>query len=96
MHKLLKEMISDPVTGTTVIEYSYDAVGNRLRKIENGVSTTYTYDDNNRLIAEGDIIYAYDENKNFWVARISPISSPLVRSRCSPRFSPRCSPSSFS
>jgi RHS repeat-associated protein len=64
MDKLIKETITDPVTGTTIISYTYDAVGNRLTKTENGVTTNYTYDDNDRLIQEGDITYSYDNNGN--------------------------------
>jgi RHS repeat-associated protein len=47
-----------------VISYTYDAVGNRKTKTENGSTTTYVYDDNNRLIQEDDIIYSYDDNGN--------------------------------
>ena len=64
MYKLIKEIISDPGAGTTMITYTYDAVGNRFTKTENGITTTYTYDDNDRLIQEGDITYSYDNNGN--------------------------------
>jgi len=52
-----------------VISYTYDAVGNRLTKTDCTdarpcVSTTYQYDDNNRLIQEDDITYSYDHNGN--------------------------------
>jgi YD repeat-containing protein len=51
-----------------------DAVGNRLTKNplcpplekgdENGFTTTYQYDANNRLIREDDVRYSYDDNGN--------------------------------
>lgn len=63
-YKLLKEKIDDPLKGIREIVYTYDAVGNRLTKTDNGFATTYTYDPNNRILSEGDIIYSYDNNGN--------------------------------
>ena len=59
--KLLEERITNLDGSTSVISYTYDKVGNRLTKTENGVTTTYTYDANNRLVKEDDI---YDDNGN--------------------------------
>jgi RHS repeat-associated protein len=51
-----------------IIDYTYDAVGNRLTKIENGVTDTYAYiTDTNKLneITDTETIpYTYDANGN--------------------------------
>ena len=62
--KLLEERITNQDGSTSVISYTYDKVGNRLTKTEDGVTTTYMYDANNRLIQEDDIVYRYDDNGN--------------------------------
>jgi len=50
------------------ITYSYDAVGNRLSKLEGGTTTTYSYDAANQLNVEvtpsARTTYAYDANGN--------------------------------
>lgn len=63
-YKLIGERITEPVSGTHVISYTYDAVGNRQTKIDDGVTTTYTYDDNDRLLTENGTVYTYDDNGN--------------------------------
>jgi len=67
-YKLTSEIISDPVFGAKTISYTYDAVGNRLTKMEDGSTTTYVYDDNDHLITEnlqsGTCNYSYDDNGN--------------------------------
>ncbi len=63
-YKLTEERISDPGIGLRVIGYTYDGVGNRLTKMDNGILTAYTYDVNNRLLNEGSIAYTYDANGN--------------------------------
>ena len=63
-YKLTNESINDPVSGSRMFNYTYDAVGNRLTKTDNGVVTTYTYDANNRLLTEGSTTYIYDNNGN--------------------------------
>ncbi len=63
-YKLTQESINDPISGSRVIRYTYDPVGNRLTKSDNGVLTTYTYDANDRLLTEGGNIYIYDNNGN--------------------------------
>ena len=35
----------------SITEYTYDPVGNRLAKLENGAETTYTYDEDDRLLS---------------------------------------------
>src|SRR4030042_828921 len=43
---------------------SYDSVGNRLKKTENDAVTTYSYDDNDRLLTEDSNTYSWDNNGN--------------------------------
>ena len=59
MGRLTSETIGDKV-----ISYYYDANGNRTLMNNDGVITSYTYDKNNRLLTEGDIVYTYDANGN--------------------------------
>lgn len=40
--------------------YTYDAVGNRLTKTENDVTTTYSYDAANRILAVNSVPFTYD------------------------------------
>lgn len=66
-NRLVKEM--EKRDGTTdIITYTYDAVGNRIKKLENGVLTKYTYNELNQIIEEScqgeTISYAYDVNGN--------------------------------
>jgi YD repeat-containing protein len=79
-NRLISESITEPGKEDRILTYSYDKVGNRLTKTENGPSTplgtgfttTYVYDANNRLIKEAcpersrrdDVTYSYDENGN--------------------------------
>ena len=75
MYRLTKETIFAPAGAVErTISYGYDAVGNRLTKTDSvkGV-TTYTYDDNDRLLREelrqnGVLVkateYRYDANGN--------------------------------
>ncbi|MBH8608581.1 RHS repeat domain-containing protein, partial [Thermoactinomyces sp. CICC 10521] len=52
----------------TVIEYTYDEVGNRLtQKVTQGgnsTTTTYTYDDADQLTSVNGTNYTYDANGN--------------------------------
>jgi YD repeat-containing protein len=45
-----------------VVEYGYDAVGNRVSLTINGVTTTSAFDAGNRLTASGSVSYGYDHN----------------------------------
>ncbi len=71
LNRLTKATYSDPNNpgaGDRVFEYTYDAVGNRLSQTVtiNGLSatTTYLYDDANRLTSVGGVAYTYDNNGN--------------------------------
>ena len=62
--RLIEERISDPALGNRTIGYSYDPVGNRMTRNDNGVITEYSYDDNDRLLTEKGFSYTYDNNGN--------------------------------
>jgi len=47
-----------------VVEYVYDAVGNRIEVIEDGVSTPYTTNDMNQYTTVGDATYTFDADGN--------------------------------
>ncbi len=57
------------LTGTTYPNgdsqsYTYDPLGNRLTKVNNGVTTNYTYDNADQMTAAGGVTYGYDNNGN--------------------------------
>ena len=62
--RLIREAIHDSTIGDETIEYTYDAVGNRLTKTDTSGTVTYTYDDNHRLTGDGTYTYTYDNNGN--------------------------------
>jgi len=62
LYRLTEEKITDG--GETIFSYQYDAVGNRVYSIEDGVHTQYTYDINDRLLTQGGATYSYDANGN--------------------------------
>jgi RHS repeat-associated protein len=62
LYRLTEEKITDG--GETIFSYQYDAVGNRVYSIEDGVHTQYTYDANDRLLKQGGATYQYDANGN--------------------------------
>ena len=65
LYRLLREDITGHlVLGTIANEYQYDAVGNRTDATEQGVSTAYSYDTNDRLLTAGGETYVYDANGN--------------------------------
>jgi len=57
-------LIGHPVLGSQSNSYTYDPTGNRSYATENGVSTAYAYDTNDRLITAGGETYTYDNNGN--------------------------------
>ena len=62
----MTERITDSTLGNRIIFYAYDAVGNRLVKVDSveGSPTNYTYDENDRLLTENGTVYSYDNNGN--------------------------------
>jgi len=47
--------------GVLVAHYEYDANGNRSLVTRGAFSTSYSYDDQDRLLSAGDVGYAYDQ-----------------------------------
>ncbi|MEO1245948.1 MAG: Ig-like domain-containing protein [Pseudomonadota bacterium] len=75
LYRLLTETVTDPTLGNRSAGWTYDAVGNRLTQVETDASgtttTTYTYDDNDRIGSETAVgaapsatTYTYDNNGN--------------------------------
>jgi RHS repeat-associated protein len=68
IYRLKTETISDPINGNHFNQWSYDDVSNRLQQVKDGITTTYTYNNNDQLLSETidtEIIeYAYDDNGN--------------------------------
>ena len=66
--RLTAEVINRPGQPGQVTEYTYDLVGNRLAKKENGALTGYEFDENDRLRTEtsngSSTSYRYDLNGN--------------------------------
>ncbi len=62
--RLTEEDITNPVLGNETISYSYDNFGNRLSRTDSSGTVNYGYDDNDRLISEGNVTYTYDDNGN--------------------------------
>jgi RHS repeat-associated protein len=59
--RLTAEVITPAAGGASrTIAYTYDALGNRLTRDDNGTLTTYTYDENCRLLSDGVTTYTYD------------------------------------
>ena len=54
--KLIKEVVTENEKVTLTASYSYDAVGNRLTKTENNITTNYTYDKNYTYDNAGNLI----------------------------------------
>ncbi len=64
LYRLTGETVTDASNGDYSAQYTYDAVGNRTFSVIDGVSTAYTYDDNDRLLQQGAEQYTYDANGN--------------------------------
>ena len=55
---------TDPDIPDQDLTYVYDAVGNRIRTIINGVTTEYTTNNMNQYVTVGGVTYAYDRDGN--------------------------------
>ncbi|WMS88919.1 RHS repeat domain-containing protein [Pleionea litopenaei] len=64
LYRLTSETIVDPINGDYSASYTYDNVGNRTYSTINGVSTSFSYDNNDCITVQGDITYEYDDNGN--------------------------------
>ena len=64
LFRLVEEAITDPQNGNHLAQYQYDTVGNRTQSTVNGVTTSYSYDANDRILSQGDTTYSYDANGN--------------------------------
>ncbi len=62
----LHRLTSEVRTGTNPynLSYGYDPAGNRLNQVRDGVGTSYTYDDANRLLTAGSTTNTWDANGN--------------------------------
>ena len=61
----LANLLTSQVSGSKLNEqYTYYLNGNQKDKTSNGVTTTYKYDKMNRLVAEDDTIYTFDDFGN--------------------------------
>ncbi|HSJ53123.1 MAG TPA: RHS repeat-associated core domain-containing protein, partial [Anaerolineae bacterium] len=60
----LYRLVSAIYSSGEVYTYTYDSVGNRLKKGVDGAVTDYVYDDANRLTSAGGVEYTWDGNGN--------------------------------
>jgi YD repeat-containing protein len=65
-YDFLNRLVREQRTGYAAYElqWVYDAAGNRVQQVRDGVVTNYTYDDDNRLLSAGSVTYAWDANGN--------------------------------
>ena len=52
INRLTQEIRTEADDSTTTTNYYFDLVGNRLRQVINGVTTSYTYNDRDELLSE--------------------------------------------
>ena len=64
LYRVTSETVTDADNGNYTAAYQYDDVGNRTQSIIDGVTTQYTYDNNDRLSQQGGTTYSYDNNGN--------------------------------
>jgi len=62
---------TDPQIPTQDLAYVYDALGNRIRTIENGVTTEYTANNLNQYVRLGNTNYVFDADGNL-IQEITP------------------------
>ena len=75
LYRLTDEQITDAANGNYSANYQYDKVGNRTYAIIDGVHTSYTFDDNDRLIAAGGSTYTYDDNGNLLTETLDGVTT---------------------
>ena len=65
-YDFLNRLVREQRTGYVAYElqWVYDAAGNWVQQVRDGVVTNYTYDDDNRLLSAGSVTYAWDANGN--------------------------------
>ncbi|WP_199524821.1 Ig-like domain-containing protein [Pseudoalteromonas sp. bablab_jr011] len=67
-YRLISESVTDALQGNYLARFTYDDVGNRLTQTINGETTSYVYDDNDRISSESsgtqNTTYSYDDNGN--------------------------------
>lgn len=65
-YDFLNRLVREERTGYAPlnVEWTYDAVDNRVQQVKDGVVTNYTDDDDNRLLSAGSVTYAWDANGN--------------------------------
>lgn len=60
----INQLINVTYPAGSTVEYTYDAMGNRMELKNNAVLTNYTYDDIDRLQKAGEASYKWDSNGN--------------------------------
>ncbi|MEJ2754521.1 MAG: RHS repeat-associated core domain-containing protein [Gammaproteobacteria bacterium] len=78
LYRLTTETITDPNAANYQASYTYDAVGNRILEVIDGVTTAYTYDANDRLIQQGGTQHSYDANGNLLSITLDGLTTGYV------------------
>ncbi len=60
----LGQLTSVTYSSGRVVQYVFDAAGNRVKVLDNGVETTYTSNNLNQYVTVGNATYAYDLDGN--------------------------------
>ncbi len=64
LYRLTSESVTDAINGNYSATYTYDDVGNRKTSTVDGVTTSFDYDLNDRLLTAGSVTYGYDDQGN--------------------------------
>ena len=75
LNRLLSQEIENTTQQNYQAIYSYDAVSNMIESTIDGVTTQYSYDDNDRLLQQGGITYTYDNNGNLLTQTIDGMTT---------------------